>query len=202
MANLIRKRNASPSSVWRDTDLTRLFEDLFTPSSATAAFVPSIELSESDSEYKISAELPGIGENDVDVQVDDNNVLTIRGEKKSEVHESRGGTDFSERSYGEFVRSIQLPPTIDPSRIEGRYENGVLELRVPKAAETHARKIPIGKEKKDENVAVGENAPAQTLQSKEEAPSMQNVPSTQAGQDVKEGEAPQSDGHRAQAPQH
>ncbi|MEO6574884.1 MAG: Hsp20/alpha crystallin family protein [Polyangiaceae bacterium] len=167
MANLIRKRHASPSSIWRDADLTTLFEDLFTPSMSTAAFVPSIELMETDSEYSISAELPGLSENDVDVQVDDNNVLTIRGEKKSEVRESRGGTEFSERAYGEFVRAIQLPPTIDASHIDATYENGVLRLRVPKVAETRARKIPIGKEGKEEKkeeqekVMVSENPPAQ-----------------------------------------
>ncbi len=196
MANLIRKRHAAPSSIWRDADLTRLFEDLFTPTTSSAAFVPSIELSENENDYLISAELPGIGENDVDVQVDDNNVLTIRGEKKSEVRESRGGSEFSERTYGEFVRSIQLPPTIDAANIEGTYENGVLQLRVPKAAETRARKIPIGKEKEKkepEKAAASELSPAPA--------EAQPAPS-----ETKNGEAPpkpeESDGHQPIPQQH
>jgi HSP20 family protein len=172
MANLIRRRSASPiSRVWRDVEpdplsvwddllsprtlrrqIDQLFDDFFSSSPVPAmglgsarAFVPSLELTESGNEYVMNAELPGMTEKDIQLEVDDNNCLTIRGEKKSETSESRGGYDYSERSYGQFTRTVQLPSNTDASSIQASFENGVLELHVPKIASANVRSIPIGK---------------------------------------------------------
>lgn len=180
MANLIRRRSASPlSRVWRDDvdplstwddilsphtlrrQIDQLFEDFFSSSAlgpvagGGRSFVPTLELSESESEYVMNAELPGMTENDIQVEVDDQNCLTIRGEKKSETSESRGGREYSERSYGHFTRTVQLPNAVDASKIVANFENGVLELHVPKTAQANVRSIPIGKSK-GESKQVGE----------------------------------------------
>ena len=102
-------------------------------------------MNETDKDYVITAELPGLGESDVQVEIDENRVLTIRGEKKAETQGSKGGVAYTERSYGEFVRSVQLPTTVDPDKAQATFKNGVLELHVPKTEQAKPRAVPIGK---------------------------------------------------------
>jgi HSP20 family protein len=157
-----RDVDVDPLSAWDDLvsprmlrrQIDQLFDDFLSPGALPAVglgsartFVPSLELTESGNEYVMNAELPGMTENDIQVEVDDNNCLTIRGEKKSETSESRGGYDYSERSYGQFTRTVQLPSGVDASSIEAKFQNGVLELHVPKTAAANVRSIPIGKGK-------------------------------------------------------
>lgn len=143
MANL-RKRDPF--------EIDRLFEDFFGGSgSMTRQFVPSLELSESGGEYVMRAELPGLDEKDVTLEVDEQNILTIRGEKKSEVTaEEKGGYRYSERTYGQFVRAIQLPSAVDSSKIDANFKNGVLELRIPKSEKVKPKTIPIGKKTEEQ----------------------------------------------------
>jgi len=111
------------------------------PSAATA---PSIDLSETDKEIKIEAELPGVEEKDVEVVVTDN-VLTIRGEKKAEKEEKKKDYRLVERSYGSFSRSLTLPFAADASKAKATFKNGVLTITMPKPAElaAKAKKIAI-----------------------------------------------------------
>jgi HSP20 family protein len=79
-----------------------------------------------------------------DVSIDvDQNVLTVRGERKREKQETRGGYEYSEASYGSFLRSVQLPPGVDGSKVEARMEHGVLEVAIPKGEEARPRRIPV-----------------------------------------------------------
>lgn len=106
--------------------------------------MPSMEMHEADGKVMISAELPGVDEKDIDISVQDD-MLTISGEKKSEVEHKEGAGHRTERSYGRFSRSVSLPFAIDPDKVEARFDKGVLKLTIPRPAEAqqHVKKIPI-----------------------------------------------------------
>jgi HSP20 family protein len=95
--------------------------------SEIGAVVPALDVSEDDKSFRVTAELPGISQKDVEV-TKDGDVLTIKGEKKEEREEKEKGLYLSERRYGSFMRSLRLPEGIDESRIEARFENGVLAI--------------------------------------------------------------------------
>ncbi|AUG53357.1 Hsp20/alpha crystallin family protein [Thalassospira marina] len=104
---------------------------------------PRIDVHESDTAIELSAELPGVEQQDVDVSVLEG-VLTIKGEKKS-ARESDEGARVVERSYGSFIRSFRLPDTVDADNISAAFKNGVLTLSLPKVAEQkpEPRKITV-----------------------------------------------------------
>lgn len=95
---------------------------------------PAIDVSETDDTIEVSAELPGIEEKDVDVEVADN-VLTIKGEKKSEKEEKEKDYHLIERSYGAFQRTVPLPYDIDPDKVTAKFTKGVLTVTMPKPAQ-------------------------------------------------------------------
>jgi HSP20 family protein len=124
-------------------EMNRLFDDVFnrfdagvpsllgrTPGWLGASW-PSLEVNASDNEVRVSAELPGMDEKEVEV-LGDNDVLTIRGEKKSESEDQ--GRRFSERYYGRFERSIALPFEVEEEKAEASFKNGVLTVTIPKSA--------------------------------------------------------------------
>jgi HSP20 family protein len=130
-------------------EMDRLFEsfgrDLAWPGGERgAAMAPSIDVSETDSELKIEADLPGVEEKDVDVVISDN-VLTIKGEKKAEKEEKKKDFHLVERSYGSFSRSLTLPFAADPNQANATFKNGVLSISLPKPPEikAKAKKIAI-----------------------------------------------------------
>jgi HSP20 family protein len=98
--------------------------------------------SESDKEIRVTAELPGLDENDVELTVDEG-ALTLRGEKRSEVDDNDRG--YSERSYGRFERRIGLPQGIDRDTVTATFQNGVLTVILPRteAANENVRRIPV-----------------------------------------------------------
>lgn len=106
------------------------------------------EVSDSEDAIEISAELPGVDEKDIDVSMAEG-VLTIKGEKKSEEEEKKKDYYRSERSYGSFMRSFRIPDGVDEDKIKAAYENGVLELTLPKRpeAKVKAKKIAVSKKK-------------------------------------------------------
>lgn len=95
--------------------------------------MPSMNVSETDNELRITAELPGVSEKDVDVTLDDD-VLTIRGEKKFEKEEGKEGENyhFVERSFGRFQRSLRIPHSVKSDQVQARVENGILTVILPK----------------------------------------------------------------------
>ncbi len=107
---------------------------------------PQVDVKETDASIIVSAELPGIDEKDVDVSLRDN-VLTLKGEKKSETTEEKEDWHMMERHYGSFQRAFRLPDSIDPDQVTAAFDKGVLTVKVPKREEAKKaeRKIAIGK---------------------------------------------------------
>jgi HSP20 family protein len=106
--------------------------------------VPAVDVAERDKEYEITAELPGLDEKDIEVNLA-NGVLTISGEKKEEKEEKKKGYYLAERRYGSFQRSFRVPEGVDEGKIEASFKKGVLKLTLPKTAEAQksAKKIAI-----------------------------------------------------------
>jgi len=103
----------------------------------------SMNVSETDKEIRITAELPGVSEQDIDVSLDDD-LLTIRGEKKFEQKDEKENFHFVERSYGTFQRSLRLPFTVNPDQVQASFENGVLTVTVPKSGQQQrSRRIQV-----------------------------------------------------------
>jgi len=133
--------------------MNRLFEDVFRTAAmpTTGAegqeggmLMPQINVSETDTEIRITAELPGVAEKDVEVTLDDD-VLTIRGEKRMEQKEDRENYHFVERSFGRFMRALRLPQSVNRDQVRANVENGVLTVVLPKnAAQDRTRHIPVG----------------------------------------------------------
>jgi HSP20 family protein len=107
---------------------------------------PAVDVVEKDKEYEITAELPGLDENNVEVKYADG-FLTIRGEKREEKEEKKKDYYLSERRFGTFQRSFQVPESVDPDKIVASFKNGVLTLSLPKSQEAHKqeKKIAIKK---------------------------------------------------------
>lgn len=142
-------------------DLDRVFEDFMKgwphfgafdmglPTAFTASTVsPSVDVSETDKQYEITVELPGMDESDVEVTLQDD-LLTISGEKKTEREEKKKDYYLSERSYGSFKRSFRLPPEVDAEKVKAAMEKGVMSLTLPKlpAAKSSRKKISISAKK-------------------------------------------------------
>jgi HSP20 family protein len=117
------------------------FSDLFVPS---VGWVPSVEVTEKGVEILVSCELPGLQKEDVEIVLQ-NNVLTIRGEKKEERKEESESKRYLvyERNYGSFSRSFSLPTNVSADKVNASFSNGVLTIHLPKTAESKDRLIPI-----------------------------------------------------------
>jgi len=124
----------------------RSFFDIqpFAQRESTWAAAPAVDIAETEKAYEITAELPGMDEKNVEVKVADG-VLTIKGEKQEQKEEKKKDYYLSERSYGSFQRSFQVPDGVDADKIEASYKNGVLTVTMPKSAEAQksAKKITV-----------------------------------------------------------
>jgi HSP20 family protein len=119
------------------------------PSEEAGAWIPAVDLEESETEFVLTAELPGLTEKDVEIEFDQN-MLTFKGEKRTEREETKeknGRWHVIERSHGQFVRSFTLPPAVDPSKAKADFRDGVLTVHLPKRKEATARKIAISPSK-------------------------------------------------------
>jgi len=103
---------------------------------------PSIDVSESDEEIVVRAEVPGVSPEDIDISVDDNNLI-VSGEKKQESEEKDRNYYRVERSYGSFRRSLALPPGADVDNIKASSKDGVLSVVIPKSSDRKSRKIEV-----------------------------------------------------------
>ena len=108
----------------------------------TSAWLPPVDIFEDHDGLKMVAELPGVRPEDVKLSIE-NGVLTIRGEKKQVAEEESERVHRYERSYGAFERTFTLPTTVDADRIEARYENGLLTVRLPKVEKAKPREIAV-----------------------------------------------------------
>jgi len=123
----------------------RLFPTFFdTPTHATPfrRWVPATDLVETDEHYVLTADLPGLTADDVTIDVTDG-VLTVAGERKIEREVKSGGVVRLERASGSFARSLRLPKGIDADAISASFNDGVLEVKVPKPAEAESKKVTI-----------------------------------------------------------
>ena len=130
------------------SEMNRLFNTFFdTPTAGNGGarrWVPAMDLVETDDHFVLKADLPGLSEDDVNIEVEDN-VLTVSGERKSEHEDKREGYVRVERSYGSFRRSLTLPEGVDPEAVSASFDKGVLEVRIPKPEQRKPRKIEIGR---------------------------------------------------------
>ena len=108
-------------------------------------FTPLVDVHETEEEYLVKVDLPGVKADDVNVEVNDN-VLSISGSRAAD---EAGQAQLVERPYGSFVRTLSLPQGVDSDSIEAGFQDGVLELRIPKPAEQKPKKISIGVGKKE-----------------------------------------------------
>lgn len=121
------------------TNLTRAFGD---EGIARGAWAPSVDIYENKDQIVLEAELPGMKQEDFDLSIE-NNVITLRGERKFEKTEETDNYHRVERSYGSFTRSFTLPQTVSAEDATAEYNNGVLRVTLPKREETKARRIQV-----------------------------------------------------------
>lgn len=106
------------------------------------AWGPVVDICETDENYQLEADLPGMNKDDINIDLQ-GNVLTLSGERKHEERTSDEGLVRTERRYGKFVRSFTLPQNVDPSGIKANYNNGVLKLVLPKSEESKPKQIKV-----------------------------------------------------------
>lgn len=109
---------------------------------ATGDWAPRVDISETDSEFEIKAEIPDVNKEDVKVTVD-NGVLTIKGEKKQEKEEEGKKFHRIERHYGCFVRSFTLPDNVDETKIKATFKDGMLNLQIQKSEKEQPKAVEI-----------------------------------------------------------
>jgi HSP20 family protein len=125
------------------TEFNRIVNNLFGPGESTAQrWMPAMDLVEADDHFVLKADLPGMSEGDVALEVQDNN-LTISGERRAEHEERQRGFYRVERSFGRFSRSVTLPEGVDQDAIQASFDKGVLEVRIPKPQERQPRRVAI-----------------------------------------------------------
>jgi HSP20 family protein len=130
----------NPQPFSRDVD--RLFDAFFGGERESRRWVPQMDLVEAEDHFLLKADLPGLAEDDVSIEVQDG-TLTISGERKAEHESSERGWYRIERSFGSFSRSLTLPDRADADAIAANFDRGVLEVRIPKPEERKPRRVQI-----------------------------------------------------------
>ena len=149
---------------WEPVPMNRLLNSFFDTPTVQAVptarrFAPATDLIESETHYVLRADLPGVSESDINVELNDN-VLTISGERKSEREQTRSGYYRIERSSGSFRRSLRLPQGVDGDAISATFDKGVLEVSVPKPEQSKPHKVQITVGSAPQAIAGGESADA------------------------------------------
>jgi HSP20 family protein len=130
-------------------EMNRLFGTVFdTPApggngSTLRRWMPAMDLVETEDHFVLRADLPGLAEGDVNIEVEDK-VLTVSGERKAEHESTKEGFHRVERAFGSFSRSLTLPEGVDADAVTASFDRGVLEIRIPKPEQRKPRKISIG----------------------------------------------------------
>jgi len=158
--NLTRWRNKLPERAEQETTqapiarFRREMDDLFnrfmsdpwsmdlTKWQGMTGWAPRIDMSETDSEIRVHAELPGIDPKEIDISVE-GDLLTLRGDKRQEHEEKQRDYHYVERQYGTFQRTVQLPTSADPNKVDANYRDGVLTLTIAKRPEAKPRRIEV-----------------------------------------------------------
>jgi len=145
------------------SEMNRLFSTFFdspTPGNgrrdSLRGWIPAMDVTENDNEYVLKADLPGLSESDVDVELDDN-VLRISGERKSEHQESKDGYHRVERAFGRFSRSLRLPEGVTAEGVQANFDNGVLEVHIQKPEQRKPQKVAISVGREATTIEGGED---------------------------------------------
>jgi len=136
---LVPRRSSLPVHALAFRDLDRLFDPLWR---GAASAVPRIDVTETDAELRIAAELPGLDEKDIGVAIE-NDVLTIRGDRTAAAESESAGVRHRETWRGTLERSLRLPGEVDVEAVTAVYRNGILTVTLPKVAAAAARSIPV-----------------------------------------------------------
>jgi HSP20 family protein len=131
-------------------EIDRVFDAFFGQTDQARRWVPPMDLVEADDHFVLKADLPGLTESDVNIEVQDG-TLTISGERKAEHEQRERGWYRIERSFGSFNRSLTIPDGVDPDRIDASFTNGVLEVHIPKPEERKPRRISISSSSAEAN---------------------------------------------------
>jgi HSP20 family protein len=152
LPNLFRRGGSAVGDYMGDLQrqIDRLFDDfagrwpIETPGNGSGRYWPALDMTETNDAVDVTAELPGIDAKDVDISVD-GDTLTIKGEKKTEKETKDKNYYRAERSFGSFMRSVELPFDIDASKVEASYDKGVLKVHIGKPAgvKKDIKKIPV-----------------------------------------------------------
>ena len=131
------------------SEMNRLFNTVFDPAqggnggNTLRRWLPAMDLVATGHHFVLRADLPGMSEGDVNIEVEDN-VLTVSGERKAEHEQTKEGYHRVERAFGSFSRSLTLPEGVDANAVSASFDRGVLEIRIPKPEQRKPRKISIG----------------------------------------------------------
>lgn len=152
MTTLVRRNrnDAAPWNALREIEdhFSQFFADPFGPmtdwSNGGSGWAPAIDLSENENEYVIDADIPGVSKDDITLELLDN-VVTIKGERKSEKKEEdkKKGYHRVERTHGSFQRSVQIPGGFKSDAVQAKFNNGVLRITLPKPEESKPRTITV-----------------------------------------------------------
>lgn len=141
------------------SEIDRMFDNFFTPfwgmpsvfkeGAGLCGWKPSLDLHETEKTYEVAVELPGVDEKDISIELNADNTLVIRGEKKEETskEDQATGTHRTERCFGSFCRTLLLPNDSQADDITASFDNGVLKIAIPKGESKNTKKIPISNEK-------------------------------------------------------
>jgi HSP20 family protein len=143
------------------SEMNRLFNTAFDSGSSGPAlqrWVPAMDLVESGEQFVLRADLPGMSEEDIQIELEDG-TLTVSGERKAEHEQREEGFHRVERSFGTFARSLTLPKGIDGDAVSASFDRGVLEIRIPKPEERKPRRISIAANGGQETIEGREAAP-------------------------------------------
>ena len=127
-------------------EMNRMFDGFFRGTGdgdyAISSWTPAVDITEHDDQFVVKVELPGVNKDDVKITLE-NNILTIRGEKKQEKETKKENYHRVERSYGSFQRSFTLPTTVKNDKIDAVYRDGILQIALPKAEEAKPKQIEV-----------------------------------------------------------
>jgi HSP20 family protein len=148
MMSSLNRWNQTPNNLTNRDPFFRLFDSFLNQDMAgedvsNRAWLPPVDIQETEEAYRLTAELPGLTKEDINITLE-NNVLRLSGERKFEKDARKESYHRIERTYGAFSRSFALPHQVNSEKVAASFENGVLTLTVPKAEQARPRKITIG----------------------------------------------------------
>lgn len=131
LPDMFREMEERMRRLWQEFPLT-------TGAGAGGEWMPRVDVSETDEEVRVQAELPGLEAKDLDISLEEDRLI-LKGEKKAEREKDEKGYHLVERSFGSFYRAIQLPTEVDPGKVEATFKNGVLKISLAKPEEARKR---------------------------------------------------------------